>query len=90
MIQRSESSPSQPEPTSFHGFVVGVEIEEKVTLQEIVNKLADSLQFLEGVGRVDVEYLGQVDTSGTEEPAPTGIPGSFPELVHTPNTDVEC
>lgn len=51
-----------------HGFVVGVEIEAKVLLQEIVNKLSDSLTFVEGTGRVDVQYLGQVCMDETTPP----------------------
>ena len=54
-------------PVKLWGFLCGVEIAEGgPTTEYICNKLADSIQYVEGVGRIDVECLGEVETE--EEP----------------------
>lgn len=58
---------NQNEQTTLHGFIVGAELTPGVDLQQVVNKLGDALQFVEGVGRIDVEYLGQIEL---KEPEP--------------------
>lgn len=48
--------------TTLHGFLVGAEVAANgPSAEDIANKLADSLQFVEHVGRIDVDYLGTAD-----------------------------
>lgn len=54
--------------TTIQGFLVGVEVEDTstVTPQQIAERIADSLTFMEGVGRVDVEKLGRIEVEDGE------------------------
>jgi len=52
-----------------HGFIIHVEVEDGVSPESISEKLAGALTFVEGVGPVDVTYLGEIelvdDSEGT-------------------------
>lgn len=55
-------------PVSTHGFLVGVEIEEGTSIDHIMNRVVDSLSFIEGVGRVEAEHIGEMgDYKSLEE-----------------------
>ena len=44
------------------GFLISVELEENAqTIDFITNKIAESLTWVEGVGRTDVHYLGPIE-----------------------------
>ena len=45
----------------LHGFLVAVETEPNVSPEEIANKLEGSLTWVEGCGRADVNYLGEIE-----------------------------
>ena len=53
--------------TGNHGFLIGVEAEEGLLLDLISDRLACSLTFIEGVGKVEIEYLGLLDTYDEDE-----------------------
>lgn len=57
MLQRGKDS-----PTSIQGYLVGVEVESNspTTPEQIACRLADGLAWMEGVGHVDVESLGEI------------------------------
>ena len=45
-----------------HAFLVAIEVQEGgPTHEQIELKLADSVAWVEGVGRVDVNYLGEME-----------------------------
>ena len=70
MIQRKEDGSPEP-PTRVYGYLVGVELEEIVVSPELVaEKLADAARFVEGVGDVTVDLLGEVEEVA-ESPADT-------------------
>lgn len=49
-------------------FVVSLEMDpEDVTPEQICLKLADSLSWVEGVGDVEVNDLGEIDLTGADE-----------------------
>lgn len=51
-----------PAPVTAHGFTVSVDLEDGTQpIEYLVGKLAGALTFVEGVGNVDVEYIGQMD-----------------------------
>lgn len=55
-------------PVTTHGFLVGVELEASVKIDELMYKLVDSLSFVEGVGRVEAEHIGEMgDYKSLEE-----------------------
>ena len=60
MLQRPEDGTESP-PLTVHGWLVGVEMEEGVAFNQLSLKLADALSFVEGVGQVSVEYLGEIE-----------------------------
>ena len=63
MFQRGKDT-----PISTYGFLVGIEIEDGSTTPEAVAlHLADSVSWLEGVGKADVELLGKLDVYGDED-----------------------
>lgn len=51
-----------------HGFLLAAEVEEgsKVTSKDMAYKLSDALTGIEGVGRVEVEYLGEIEVVGED------------------------
>ena len=60
MLQRSESG-KPDKPTHVYGFLLGIELEEGTSLQEICNLLADAVKFHEGAGDITVDVLGEVE-----------------------------
>lgn len=60
MIQRPENGEASPE-TKVYGFLCGVELEDGLYPEEIANKLCDAVRFIEGVGDVTVDLLGEVE-----------------------------
>jgi hypothetical protein len=59
---------SQKGDVVIHGFLLGVEVEENgpTSPEQIAARLADSLAFMEGIGKVDVEVLGKVELYDAE------------------------
>lgn len=43
------------------GFMVAVEVEVGTSIDHIKSKLTDALIWVEGVGKVDVDYMGKID-----------------------------
>lgn len=54
-------------PVTVHGFLVGVELEPTVSIEHVMNRMVDSLSFIEGVGRVEAEHIGEMDEQSSEE-----------------------
>ena len=50
-------------PATTHGFLLSVAIYKGAAMspEQIAMRLADSLAFIEGIGHVDVESLGEID-----------------------------
>ena len=50
-------------PSTPHTFVVTVEIQDGMEqiIQDVVNRLGAAPQWMDGVERVDVEYVGRAD-----------------------------
>lgn len=44
-----------------HGFLLAVDTEEDVNVEHLAHKLGDALTWVEGVGNVDVNYLGEIE-----------------------------
>ena len=82
MLQRDETGKPEPE-IQLHGFVVGAEMIESVSPQAVVNKLSDALQFVEGVGRIDVQYLGPIELVDPTSPQGDGASKEWPEMTST-------
>lgn len=56
MLQRNDKS------VKTYAFLLAVEIEDGgPAYDKIIERLAGSLSFMEGVGRVDAEALGEID-----------------------------
>ncbi len=50
---------NKPDILEINGFLVAVEIsKDTITADEIANRLADSLSFMEGTGQIEVSHLG--------------------------------
>ena len=55
--------------TEHFGFLISAELEPgKVTTSSVLEKLADALAWVEGVGVVEVECLGKIDVYEEKEP----------------------
>ena len=49
-------------PLSIHGFILAIESDDEViNPEQIANKLSDALAWIEGVGTVDITYMGQFE-----------------------------
>lgn len=58
MLQNSKEQPK----LKLFGFLVGIEIQDGITTAErVADALADACSWVEGVGKVDVECLGQIE-----------------------------
>lgn len=58
MLQRGSVEKSVHE----HGFLISIELEEGgPTPEQVQLKLADACMYVEGVGKTDVSYMGQLD-----------------------------
>lgn len=53
--------PIDNEPTTTHGFIVSVELTGRVSPEQVRLKLADALTWVEGLGDVDVDWIGEID-----------------------------
>ena len=60
MLQRKEDGSLQPE-IKVYGFLIGVEAVEGMDPEKIAQRLMDSLTFIEGVGDVTVDVLGEIE-----------------------------
>lgn len=58
MLQRKDPAPV----LHFHGFLVGVDLEEGINPEGIGDAIAESLTWREGVGKADVTHLGVIQT----------------------------
>ena len=57
-------------PTRVFGILIGLELEDGVcTPEQAAMKLSDSLSFVEGVGNVTVDILGEIDVVDDPEDA---------------------
>lgn len=55
-------------PVTTHGFLIGVELEDTVSIDHLMNKIVDSISYVEGVGRVEAEHIGEMgDYKSIEE-----------------------
>lgn len=52
----------QASEVTVQGFLVAVELEEGTDVQMVMTKLADALTWVEGIGSIDIDHLGLVDT----------------------------
>lgn len=50
-----------------HGFICAIEIEEGRNIMDIVNRLGESVMWMEGIGEIDVEHLGEITVIAGEE-----------------------
>lgn len=67
MLQRSNA------PINVQGFLVAVEMQadSHTSVEQVALRIAEGLAFLEGIGHVDVDALGQIDVldeDGQKEP----------------------
>lgn len=53
--------------TRDHAFLIAVELEDTTSPEDVSNKLAGSLTWVEGVGKVDVEHLGEITSYNEDE-----------------------
>lgn len=55
-------------PISTHGILIGIEIEETVNINHLISKLVDAISYVEGVGRIEAEHIGEMgDYKSLEE-----------------------
>lgn len=55
-------------PVTTHGFLIGVELESHVAIDHLMHKLVDAISYVEGVGRVEAEHIGEMgDYKSLEE-----------------------
>lgn len=54
-------------PVTTHGFLLGVELEDHVVIDHLMHKLVDAISYVEGVGRVEAEHIGEMDHKSLEE-----------------------
>lgn len=52
-------------PMTTHGVLVGIEKEDHVDMQNLLDQVVEALIRVDGIGRVDAEYIGQM---GDEKP----------------------
>ena len=50
-----------------YGFLLAVKAQEGVNLKYVKERLAGSITFVEGVGKVEVELLGEIDCYDEKE-----------------------
>lgn len=48
-------------PTREYAYLVSIELEDDVPPESMINKLSDAVIWVEGVGRTDIEFLGQLE-----------------------------
>lgn len=64
MLQREGKTPKR---VIEYGFLVGVEMEEDVKVDNIVNHLEGSLTWVEGCGKVEITPLGNISEGENDE-----------------------
>jgi hypothetical protein len=47
---------------SVHGFLVGVEVEDGIEINSIMKAIGEAMYTFKGIGTVDVEHLGEIET----------------------------
>lgn len=58
----------QASPLITHGFLVGIEIEEGRSIDLVMNRMVDAVTYLDGIGRVEAEHIGEMgDYKSLEE-----------------------
>lgn len=62
-----QSHTGKTDKLKAYGWIVGVEAHESVDPNTVTQKLADALAWVEGIGTVDVEYLGEIETLDGDE-----------------------
>lgn len=63
MIRRE----SNPEKLKVIGFLIGAEVQmDEVDVEYLSERLADAISGVEGVGRVDIEVLGEMSVEDEE------------------------
>lgn len=61
------TDPYKTGPLKTHGFLVSVEAEDGyVNPEALAERLGSACTFMEGVGHIDVNYMGQIDEEETE------------------------
>lgn len=71
MLQHHHTDETTTPATTTHGFILSVELTDGVSPEHVRLKLADALTWVEGIGDVDVDYLGEVDRYPAEMPNET-------------------
>lgn len=64
MLRRGKDS-----TTSIQGYLIGVEVESDspTTPEQVACRIADGLAWMEGIGHIDVESLGEIQVYGEED-----------------------
>lgn len=57
MLRRESGSTGE---LKQHGFLICVEAEDGVDMSAVALRLADGPRWMDGVGHVDVEYMGEI------------------------------
>jgi len=47
-----------------HGFILAIEVDDAVSIEQVELKLADALTWMEGVGRCEVTHMGVLENEG--------------------------
>lgn len=55
MLQREKG------PAKTYGFLVAIEIQDNVVIQDVAFKLVDAVSWYEGCGKCEVECMGPLD-----------------------------
>jgi len=51
-----------------HGFIIAVELSDpKVEPQAIMSKLGDSVRFMEGIAKIEVDWMGEIEIVDKED-----------------------
>jgi len=50
-----------------YGFLIAVEVEPKVDHNKLILKLMEGPRFMEGIGHIDIEELGEVEVVEGDE-----------------------
>lgn len=56
-----KSTAGSPDTVTTHGFLLAVEMETSTDIEAVMNRLADGITMMEGVGSIDIEHLGAID-----------------------------
>ena len=66
----------QTNKTHIEGFLVAIEVDDdiKATLEQIAFKLDDGVRHMEGVGRIDIDPLGEIEVIVEDDDKTVVIP----------------